>query len=77
MYLHIFKCNECRYYQTDNCTWKNTKENNIACEGFAHKIATTSWDGTIPLPNSEPWNCIATANSTGGPIEVKGGNKED
>ena len=71
MYLYVFTCGECRHYRTENCPWKGTKENNIACEGFAHKIATQSWNGTMPLPNCEPWNSIATAYSTGGPIEVK------
>lgn len=71
MYLHVFKCNECRYYQTDNCPWQGTKEGNIACKGFASNIVTQSWNGTMPLPNCEPWNSIATTVSTGGPIEVE------
>lgn len=70
MYLHIFKCNECRNYQIDNCPWQGTKEGNIACESFCHKITTISWNGTMPLPNCEPWNSVATVVSAGGPIEV-------
>lgn len=74
MNLHIFKCNECRYFQTDDCNWENTKENNIACDGFCHKIATQSWDGTLPLPDTEPWNSVASVYSLGKPIEIGGEN---
>lgn len=70
MYLHVFKCNECRYYQTDNCPWQGTKEGNIACESFCHKIATISWNGTAPF-SGFGLDLVATAVSTGGPIEVE------
>ena len=69
MYLHVFKCNECRHFQTDNCPWKNTKEDNIAGECFCHKIATSSWNGTSPI-SGFGLSLVATAVSAGGPIEV-------
>ncbi|MBQ9509091.1 MAG: hypothetical protein IJR53_06715 [Bacteroidales bacterium] len=69
MYLHVFKCNECRYYQTDNCPWKGTKENNVACEGFAHTDLSTSGTGTLPI-SGFGLSLVSTAVSTGGPIEI-------
>ena len=70
MYIHLFKCGECRYFGDDNCPWNGTKENNIAGECFCHKIATVSWNGTSPFTGFGEI-MVATAASTGAPIEVK------
>lgn len=70
MYLHVFKCNECRHYQTENCPWKNTKDNNIACEGFAYRDLVISGTGTVPI-SGFGLELVSTATSTGGPIEVE------
>lgn len=69
MYIHIYQCKNCKAFGTENCTWKDTKENNVACVNFEPVISTTSTTGTSPisgfgldLPN--------TCTSASGPIEI-------
>lgn len=69
MYLHVYKCSECNAYGTQDCVWKNTKENNIACEKFEHKVPTTHFTGTTPI-SGFGLDLPTTITSSNGPIEI-------
>lgn len=69
MYLHVFKCKECRHYQTYVCPWQRTKEDNMAGTCFCSKIETISGSGTVPI-SGFGLSLVSTAVSAGGPIEV-------
>lgn len=69
MYLHIYKCKNCKAFGTKDCTWKGTKEDNIACENFEHITPTISTTGTVPI-SGFVLDIQNTCISASGPIEI-------